>query len=194
VLPRRVLLFCCLQALAIHLVLFCVWPLVHSGYARLFRFGTRVTAASVGAVAGFTTDVVPGLERLDTEIRVSRPGSGPVGILRIDSRFTGYLPLSLMLALALATPARWRVRLVLAAGGVVAIAMFAAVRVAMSVLLVAQEVGAIMLAPFPQRILTRVEGVLGHAASSAYLIPLVIWIALLAGCGGRRVLRSRDTV
>lgn len=188
--PRVWLLFC-LQVLVIHVVLFCLWPLVHPGYARLFRFGARAVAGSVAAASGVTTQVLPGPDRVDTEIRVGRRDSNRVGVLRVDSRFTGYLPVSLILALGLATPAVWRVRLLLMLAGLVAITFFTGLRIGMSVLLVAQEIGAITMPSWPLHILSRLEAVLGHAASSVYLVPLCIWIALLIGFGRGRISRPR---
>jgi hypothetical protein len=181
--PRKTLVASGLAVVVIHAALFGLWPLVGASYGQLFRFGARGVAAIAGAITASEVDIAATGERRDTELRVSRRAGGPLAVARIDSRFTGYLPSSLLLALAIATPVRWRLRLRIAFAGLLAIGVFIGARLAFSILVLGIRAGVGDATPGSLRLLTAVETVLGHVASSTTLVPLCIWILLFARWG-----------
>jgi hypothetical protein len=184
--PRKTLVASGLAVVVIHAALFSLWPIVGASYGHLFRFGARGVAAIAGAMTASEVGIAATGERRDTELRVSRRAGGPLAVARIDSRFTGYLPSSLMLALAIATPVAWRLRLRIAFAGLLAIGVFIGARLACSIFLLGARPATGDATPGSLRLLTVVETVLGHVASSTTLVPLCIWILLFARWGSWR--------
>ena len=184
-------------ALAIYTVLMAPWPGFERGYAYAFRAGGNAVFARFwfwgdGVVrfkdltslkAGDLAPGTPAIRAVGTkdtlmELR-SRAAPGSIGYLRTSSRYIGYSPTVLVIALILATPIPWSRRLRAATWGLLLVHGFIALRVSLT--LAANGFGAdkgyalFHPGPFLRGVLSRAELILSDDPTVTFMVPVFIW-------------------
>jgi hypothetical protein len=171
----------CALVLAIHLALMMAWPALHPGFAALFRLGVRAAAAPIAAAAKTDLRVDAGRDAFDTEIRAQNRTTGRVAVMQVDSRLIGYLPNAMLVALAVATPVAWRQRGRILVLGLALVNACIALRIAIRTLLLLRTVDAVAVGPRIAGALARIEETFGIGTSGSFVIPVCIWILVVAG-------------
>ena len=157
-----------------------LWPAFQRGYAAFFR------AYAGGVFDSFhlsgRTEWVPaaGHGDFDTEVKLRNVRvPGLVAKTYCGSRRMGYAPLSLIVALILATPLPWRRRWIAMLWGLLAVHLFIALR--LEIMLLSNFCGDIPLrlytpTPFWRGVLHEVSWVIAGAFPSAFIGPAVLWV------------------
>lgn len=195
--PPKKLLKWFFATLVLYAFLMAPWPGLERGYAYTFRAGGNAVFARFwfwgdGLVrfrdltslkAG---DLVPGTPSIQAEgikdtlmeLR-SRAAPGSIGYLRTSSRYIGYSPTVLVIALILATPIAWSRRGRAAIWGLLLVHGFIALRVSLT--LAANGFGAdkgyalFHPGPFLRGALSRAEIILSDDPTVTFMVPVLIW-------------------
>ena len=193
--PKRLGRFFLLVAI-IYAALMAPWPGVQSGYAGLFRTGGNVVFSRfwLWSDAGVRFidleslepgDLAPGTPKieatgtLDTLMELRKRGAPKLGYLRISSRYVGYGPTVVVIALVLATSIPWSRRGWALLWGMVWIHLFIVLRVTLTLLAggFAADKEFAIFAPsvFWMGVLTNMEKLLSDNPTVSFVVPAFIW-------------------
>jgi hypothetical protein len=180
-----------LAALAAHLALLALWPLLRPGYAPAFRalarFAMTVVDPLPGAVVvsfrpGSGGQLAGDVVRMDTVAHFRhRDLAGEVDSFGVSSFYHGYLPTSVVLALfAAATPLAWRRRRAPFLWALVLLHVFLGARCIVAVYYAYSKCSIdgqplLELGPAAARALFLARHFAFHEMWTNYLVPLVIW-------------------
>jgi hypothetical protein len=201
--PKRIGRFF-LLAVIIYAALMTPWPGVQRGYAWAFRTGANVVfthfwfwpdgrvrffdlrspeveADIRAAVAGLPPQYSPprpeGVK--DTLMILMNRGVPEIGQLRTSSRYVGYGPTVVIVALVLATPLPWRRRLWALLWGLVWIHVFIVLRVTLTLTaagFAAEKAYALFTpSPFWRSVLVRLESLVSDNPTVSFVVPAFIW-------------------
>jgi hypothetical protein len=162
------------------------------GYPTVFRAASNVVFHSIGPsrLARFDRfDDPSGM--LDTKVSVGTDARGPVEYLSsvgINSLREGFTPAAVIVALLLATPAPWPLRLRWIGVGFALTQIFVAARVAVLLLYGFSRVGfadrrLLDCGALGSRMLRLADQVLSADLQSSYVVPALIWLLLTARAG-----------
>lgn len=181
------------------------WPGLQRGYAYLFREVGNVVFARFwftpdGSVrfrdleAIKPGDLPPGAPSIDATVTFdtvmelrSQRAPGKIGFLRTSSRYLGYVPTVVLLALILATPLRRRRKGAALIAGALLIHAFIALRLTLTLLAggfaASKEYALFHPSPLMRTALTKVESVLSDNPTVSFVVPAFLWflVALTAG-------------
>lgn len=167
-------------------LLLAAWPVLAGPYGDWFRTVGEASAWATGfAEVDFVARRPGDPEPKDTVIVVPERGSVPGWTLRCDSRFTGYLPTIVFVALLLATPLPWRRRRRAVLSGLVLVHGYIVVRLALGLLVGLSRnaklapTGAMpdfLLHPLWLRSLQITSAIVDREPTIYVGIPVVIWI------------------
>lgn len=112
----------------------------------------------------------------------NRDARGQFGLLRTSSRYVGYGPTVMIVALVLATPLAWRRRAWALLLGLLLIHLFILVRLTLTVTVngfAADKVYALFHpGPFWQGVLTRAETMFSDDPTVSFVVPIVVWFVV----------------
>jgi hypothetical protein len=126
-----------------------------------------------------------GFSAVDTRITIGNRhlmdsnGKGPVTLLELNTRFVGWLPTALTIALIVATPVPWRRRWWALFWGVLLIHAFILFSVAVYIWNESTTVSLVTLSPLWKEIADALEYTLVVQMGASFSIPVLIWIAVL---------------
>ncbi len=159
------------------------WPGLEEIYAQFYRAEGQWASNILGPKA--IVQFIEGDERLDTQINlanrlmVKQDGTVKIAFLKVGSHSMGYLPISLVIALILATPLLWKRRIQALFGGVILINGFICLK---TVLLILQEynqedwLGLFILNPYWEQKLNVLVYILVLSGETSLLIALAVWL------------------
>ncbi len=183
-------------AAAFYVGLMAPWPGLQRGYAYLFRSGGNIlfarfwfwpeagvrfldpTSLKPGDLAP-GTPTIQATGTLDTLMELRTRGAPQVGYLRVSSRYVGYGPTVVVIALVLATPlGLWRRGRALF-WGLLWIHVFIALRLTLTLTVggfAADKKYALFdPSPFLSGFLTRAESLFSDDPTVSFVVPTVIW-------------------
>lgn len=193
--PKRLGRFI-IVSVAAYAVLMAPWPGLQRGYAYLFRSGGDIVFARFwfwpdGGVRFLNLkslksgDLAPGAPKIeavgtfDTLMELRSRGASGVGYLRTSSRYVGYGPTVIVIALVLATPIRWSRRGWALLWGMVWIHAFILLRLTLTLMaggFAADKKYALFHpSPFWTGVLTRAESLLSDNPTVSFVVPTFIW-------------------
>ena len=194
--PKRLGRFFLLLAV-VYGVLMAPWPGVTSAYAYLFRAGgnglfARFWFSPDGSVRFLDLralepgDLAPGTPPIeasgafDTVMELSsRRAPGSLGYLRTSSRYIGFGPTAVLIALIVATPTTWRRRAWALLWGMLLVHLFIALRLSLTLAAAgfAADKGYALFHPseFWRGVLTRAESIFSDNPTVSFVVPTVIW-------------------
>ncbi|MFQ5458959.1 MAG: hypothetical protein ACE5FC_11000, partial [Myxococcota bacterium] len=186
-----------LASLVVYAVLMAPWPGLQRGYAAVFRAAGNVCLSRFwfwpqssvrfmdirsirpGDLAPGAPEFAPTAE-MDTLMELRTRGTPQVGYLRTSSRYVGYSPMVLMVALLVATPLPWPRRARALLWGMLLIHAFIALRVTLTLTAngFAADKAYALFHPgrFVTGLLTRTETILSDDPAASYVIPVFIWL------------------
>lgn len=204
--PKRLGRFI-IVSVAAYALLMAPWPGLERGYAYLFRSGGDIVFARFwfwpdGGVRFLNLkslksgDLAPGAPKIeavgtfDTLMELRSRGAPQVGYLRTSSRYVGYGPTVIVIALVLATPIRWSRRGWALLWGMVWIHAFILLRLTLTLTasgFAADKKYALFdPSPFWTEVLTRAESLLSDNPTVSFVVPTFIWFLVAL----RRSLRA----
>ncbi len=186
-----------LFAVAVYAMLMAPWPGLQRGYAHLFRGAGNVIFARFwfwpdGGVRFLNLkslqpgDLAPSAPKIDAvgtfdtlmELR-SRRAPGSIGYLRTSSRYIGYGPTVLLIALVVATPLPWPRKVGALLWGLLLIHAFIVWRVTLTLTskgFAANKNYALFdPSPFWTTVLTRTESLVSDDPTVSFVVPAFIW-------------------
>ena len=203
-LPPKVIIRFFLLVAVIAAVLLTRWPGVQEGYATCFRWGNNVFFArfwfwSEGTVGFLDPNDPSAAARLSPEARAMVPPAvgvrdtvmvlenrrvpGAVGFLRTSSRYLGYVPAAVLIALVSATPVRWTRRLRALLWGLLLVHAFILARVTLPLLKLfgdeEKQYALFSLSPFWMKMLAHLDAVFHQDPTVSFVLPTFIWFMLL---------------
>jgi hypothetical protein len=184
------------QVILLYALLMAPWPGVAAAYGLLYRGAAIILFSTIGS-------------RGEVDFRAREPGAGghdtTVTLINrqedyfarkrmtISTRYYGYAPTALLVALALATPIPWPRRTRLLMWGFLFVQVFVTFQMALPLLEAFtgdSEVALWTLAPFWRVIVIRLTDLLAESVVTGFTIPIFIWIGVLLGRGDWRSLRE----
>lgn len=197
--PKRLGLFFVFAAI-LYAAFMAPWPGVEGAYAKLYRGTCNVVFARFwfwpdGGVRFLniktlqTGDLPPGAPRFfaigtfDTlmELR-SRRAPGSMGYLRTSTRYVGYGPTAVVLALVLATPLPWRRRALALLWSFLAVNAFIVLRISLTLAAAGfaadKKYALFELGSLARGVLTRAENILSDNPTVSFVAPALIWFLL----------------
>ena len=199
---KRIILFF-LAGVASYALLMAPWPGVQRAYGRLFQGGGNIVFArfwfwSEGTVVFHDIDSLqpgdlpPGVGTIradaarDTVMVLRKARVPQVGHLTTSSRYIGYSPTAMLVALVLATPIPWRRRGIAMLWGMALVHAFIALRLTLTLAAngFAADKGYALFSPgaFWSGVLGRAETLLSDDPSVSFVVPMMIWFVVI----GRR--------
>lgn len=194
--PRRLSRFFLTVGL-VYVVLMAPWPGLKQGYASLFRNAGNIIFARFwfwqdGGVRFLDLtsmepgDLAPGTPKMaavgtfDTVMELrSRRAPGSIGYLRISSRYVGFGPTIVVIALVVATPLSLSRRIRALFWGLVLIHFFIVSRVTLTLTAggFAAEKKYALFHPSPgwRTVLTEVESVFSDDPTVSFVVPAAVW-------------------
>ena len=193
--PKRLGRFT-LVAVAVYAILMAPWPGVQRGYAYAFRaVGNAVFARFwfwpdagvrfINLVSLGPGDLVPGTPAIeaagtfDTLMELRRHGVPEIGYLRTSSRYVGYGPTVVVIALVLATPLAWGRRGWALWWGMVWIHLFIVLRVTLTLtasgFAADKKYALFNPSPFWTGVLTRAESLVSDDPTVSFVVPAFVW-------------------
>ncbi len=171
----------------VYVMLIIPWPGLEEAYATLFRAGGTFVFGSFGSegVVRFLQSDLPDNSTRDTLIVFStRKPLHPNGYMRIkktctSSRYGGYIPTILVIALILATPISWLRRAWTLLWGMGLVHTFIAFRLLVKIFYLLSgdpEVPLFVLNPFWETVLNFAYDIFVFRLGSSFVIPIFIWI------------------
>jgi hypothetical protein len=165
------------------------WPQLEETYGKLLRTGAQFVFGSFGPkgiVLFRATDETNDWPH-DTKIYlgnrdiVKPDGMRPMKVVKMSTRYIGYVPTALVVALVLATPFPWRRRLRSLAWGLVWVHCFIAFLLLIIILHKYNESGATGLyqwSGFPKALVNAAHEVFVGYVGPLFLMPIIIWVAV----------------
>lgn len=170
-------------------LLLLAWSVLARPYGDAFRaLGEAVTWVAGHGEVAFVERLPGDPEPADTVIVVPAHGAAPAWTLRCDSRFTGYLPTIVFVALLLATPLPWRRRRWAGLLGLVAVQGYVATRLALGLLVGLSRNAALAPEDALPGFLTRPGWLRSIQVASSIVdreptfyvgLPVLVWIVLV---------------
>ncbi len=196
---KRILLFF-LAGVGCYAALMAPWPGVQHAYARMFQGAGNIVFArfwfwSEGTVVFHNIDSLkpgdlpPGVGTIqadatrDTVMVLRKVRAPQVGNLRTSSRYIGYSPTAMLVALVLATPIPWRRRGVALLWGMGFVHAFIVLRVTLTLAAngFAADKGYALFSPseFWYGMLSRAQTLLADDPSVSFVVPMMIWFLVI---------------
>jgi len=154
------------------------WSGFKEGYAAGFRTVGNIAFTSFGSTGRVRFEPSSeGDRRHDTVLILINTATGVGSQAPTSSRFMGYVPTALVLALVLATPLPWRRRLTAAAWGLLWVNLFVLFRLLLSLLNDFQGAAPsdlYSLGPMAAKCLYFAYLVLAGSAAGAFIVPVLI--------------------
>jgi len=179
--PARSIAVFLLLAAAIYAALLAAWPMAGGVYARGFRATGNYLFGSMGGASVRYRAAAQTIVYADTDVVVRNLRTGDEAARPMSTRYRGYYPAAMLVALAVATPLPWRRRLRALAWGLVVLQALIAWRELMILLEVLSgdnPVATIALSPFWRGALESVSRPLGASTASTFVLPVLVWIAV----------------
>ncbi|MBX3373645.1 MAG: hypothetical protein KF817_07410 [Phycisphaeraceae bacterium] len=180
---RTRILRCFARATALFLVMVAAWPLVAGAYRTAYATAAQSLLLSVGGRSEVLIAPIVPVNGRDVEMRMRNLDSNAMRVRHISSRFSGYMPATLLLAAIIATPIEWRRRLRALGLGMIVLHAWLGATLILTVVLSFSRDDPLRAFAVPAAVRTVLEVVVRHTVSSPALapaVPLLIW-ALVAG-------------
>lgn len=182
-------------------ILLAGWSVLARPYGDAFRaLGEAATWAAGHGEVAFVARPPGDPAPQDTVIVVPAHGDAPAWTLRCDSRFTGYLPTIVFVALLIATPLPWRRRRRAGLLGLLAVHAYVAARLALGLLVglsrnaaLAPEgaLPAFLRHPAWLRTIQVASSIVDREPTLYVGVPVLIWFALTFRASDREDLLGR---
>lgn len=179
--PSRVLIFA-LWVTAIMAALLTPWPGLDRAYAAGFREVANVLFGSIGADGSTQFEPTPQTGTgMDTLMSLGNRSTGAKAYAPLSVRMIGYIPTVLVIALCLATPARWPRRLTVLAIAMLLIQGFVALRVCLRLVEVFSAGDTLAIhefGPVAEGTIITLSQVLSVSLFGSFVAPVLIWAAV----------------
>ncbi|MCK4343608.1 MAG: zinc ribbon domain-containing protein, partial [Phycisphaerae bacterium] len=180
---KRMLLLCFLLLLTFG-VLMAAWPLLSNAYTAVFHAGGNLVFGSFGSEGQVRFERMPAdkpSSRTDTQMVLRNRTTRFESVHNTSVRYLGYVPTIVIITLVLNTPIPWRRRWLALLLGFLLVQGFVAIRIVLLLLhhfSADNEVAQYSFNLFWKGVLTQTCGALVGAPPSAYVVPILIWIAV----------------
>ncbi len=170
---------CFVVAAVVYAALLVAWLGVGGVYGAAFRTVGNVVFGSAGGNAVVVIERVAAEGAMDSQLMLRKKSTGQVGHVAMSSRFLGYMPMAILVALVSATPMTMGRRLRALAWGSALVQVYVLLRVWL-VMLAALSGGSAMatfsLGGFGDAVIVWLAELLGQSMSGCYLGPIVLWM------------------
>jgi hypothetical protein len=165
---------------AVFLALLLIWPFVGDAYSRAFIGVAHTFYHSMGSSVQVVFERIDERDGRDISMQVRNLRVGMMVERHIPSRYSGYLPTALLIALVVATPLSWRRRLISLLIGLIALHAYIAVVLLLTIVRMLSREGPAQLFELSAFWNTALEQLMHHTTTSptlSMLVPVVIWVA-----------------
>lgn len=178
--PRRLAVRFLLSVGVLYALLTAGWGVIGPAYGSYFRTmgGWVFGSFPGGGVVRFQSDPRAAQEK-DSILVLSRRGANKGSAVHMSSRYVGYAPTTLVIALILGTPIPGVRRLYALFWGLLLVNAFVLVRVLIGILIIfgtRESVRLYTLTPFTETLLAYGNEVLCLSVTAMYVVPILIWI------------------
>lgn len=179
--PKRILNFA-LWVTAIMVALLLPWPGLGNAYAAGFRELANVLFGSIGADGSVRFEPNPQpAAGMDTIMALGNRGTGAQAHAPLSVRMIGYVPTVLVIALCIATPARWPRRLAVLGVAILLVQAFIFLRVYLRLVEIFSAGDTLSVFDFGtsvSSVIQTLSQVLSVSLLGSFVAPGLIWTAL----------------
>jgi hypothetical protein len=121
------------------------------------------------------------VELADTAVALRHRTTGARGVRAIDSRYFGYVPTAMLVALAVAVPVAWRRRTKTLLWGLLLVHAFVSLRVLLYLLDELSSGNALAIVELPppiKSILSTANETLASSTLASFVVPFLLWVLL----------------
>lgn len=184
-----------LRFAVIYALLMAAWPFAGAAYGAAFRLVSEIAFGELSRAASVRFEPIGSNSKyassMDTAVVLRNHRTKARGDLPMSSRYLGYVPTAMVIALVVATPLPWRRRLRALLWALVLTQAFIGLRVLLKLLAVFS--GSDALATFSlgnagDATLAFLEVLITTSLTASYIGPIIIWIAVTFRAGDREML------
>jgi len=177
------------------LMLMILWPVIGDAYRRSFVSVSHTLFHSMGRNVSVVFERIDEQDGRDISMQVHNRQAGMMVERHLPSRYAGYMPTAMLLALIAATPLPWRRRLFAAAIGLVAMHVYITGVLLMTIARVLSRHGPAQLFELPSILDGLLSQFVHHSTTSptfSALVPVIVWAAVTFRRGDLALLAPRD--
>jgi hypothetical protein len=170
--------FCIVSAILLAFVL--LWPVFSEPYSRAFVGVSHTLFHSLGSNVRVDFSRIEERGGRDISMKVHNRQTRMMVERHIPSRYAGYLPAALLLALTIATPLSWRRRVIALAIGMVTLHVYIALVLLLTITRILSRDGPAQLFTLPGVLDMLLEHTIYQTTTAptfSMLVPVVIWAA-----------------
>jgi hypothetical protein len=165
---------------AIFLAFLLLWPVIGGAYSRAFINVSHTLFHSMGKDVKVDFTRIDERDGRDVSMKVSNLRAGMMVERHIPSRYAGYIPTALLIALTIATPLSWRRRLTSLAIGLAALYVYIFTVLLLTIVRMLTREGPAQLFELSRVWDGLLDHIMHHTTTSptfSSLVPVIIWAA-----------------